>query len=661
MARPNGRCAVTAEIGLLLFVLGLVASGAQAVLGLRAGQRTEMAAASAAAAQVCAAAFAAAFALLIVCFARSDFSLAAVAANSHSAKPLVYKIAATWGHHEGSMALWCVISSVAGLALAGFRGGLASPLWSAALGVQGLVTLGAAAYTAALSNPFARLATPPIEGAGLNPLLQDPALVLHPPMLYLGYVGLSVPFSLAVAALWTRSFGPELAQAIRPWALLAWSALTVGIGLGSYWAYYELGWGGAWFWDPVENASFLPWLIGTALLHSAIVTARRGSMMGWTLLLAIAGFACSLLGTFLVRSGVLSSVHAFAVDPSRGVAVLALFACAVGGALTLFAWRAPHLPAPSGFVALSREGALAFNNFGVAICAGVVLIGTLYPLAAEAVSGRALSVGAPFFNATFGPLAGLILLAAPFGPLLAWRRGDLRAAWRSLVWAGIGALLAVGVGLAYRGGVAAALGLGIGAWMALGALTYLWRRAGAGPGRAARVLAAPLAVWALAAAHFGAGVLTIGAVAQASFRFERSASLAPGDRVTFAGREVRLVRVEDFEGPNYEAQRAVFAVRRGERDVPLQAERRRYWTSSSPTTEVGILSGLWGDVYVAVGEPAPGAQGQIGVRLYFNPFIAWMFSGIGVIALGGGLALLSLARVRVRRQGAVPGPVAALP
>lgn len=641
---------MSAELGALLFALGLMASTAQAVLGLAAKTRADLAAAAAGAAQIASLAFGTAFALLIVCFAQSDFSVAAVAANSHSAKPLLYKIAATWGHHEGSMALWCLISSLAGLALAAFRGGLAGPVWSAAMGIQGIVTLGAGAYTLGLSNPFARLAIAPLDGAGLNPLLQDPALAIHPPMLYLGYVGLSVPFSLSVAALWTRSFGPELAQAIRPWALGAWSALTVGIGLGSYWAYYELGWGGAWFWDPVENASFLPWLIGTALLHSAIVTARRGSMMGWTLLLGICGFGCSLLGTFLVRSGVLSSVHAFAVDPARGVAVLALFASAIGGGLALFALRAPSLPAPSGFFILSREGALAFNNFGLAICAAIVLIGTLYPLAAEAFSGRALSVGAPFFNTSFGPLAGLILLMAPFGPLLAWRRGDWRKAWRALLVSALAALVVVAIGLAYRGGLAAALGLGVGAWMALGALAYGWRRAGSGEGQFARLVGLPLAVWALVLAHFGAGILTIGAVAQANFRFERSVTLSPGQSASFAGARVQLLRLEDVEGPNYQAQRAVFAVTKRGQDWSLQAERRRYWTSDSPTTEVGILSGLFGDLYVALGETPPGGGGQIGVRLYFNPFIAWMFGGIAMIAGGGGLALLALLRAPQRRR-----------
>lgn len=644
---------MSVELGALLFALGLIASAAQAVLGLAAKARADLAAAAAGAAQIASLAFVTAFALLIVCFAQSDFSVAAVAANSHSAKPLLYKIAATWGHHEGSMALWCLISSLAGLALACFRGGISGPVWSAAMGIQGLVTLGAGVYTLGLSNPFARLANAPLDGAGLNPLLQDPALAIHPPMLYLGYVGLSVPFSLSVAALWTRSFGPELAQAIRPWALGAWSALTVGIGLGSYWAYYELGWGGAWFWDPVENASFLPWLIGTALLHSAIVTARRGSMMGWTLLLGICGFGCSLLGTFLVRSGVLSSVHAFAVDPARGVAVLALFASAIGGGLALFALRAPSLPAPSGFFILSREGALAFNNFGLAICAAIVLIGTLYPLAAEAFSGRALSVGAPFFNASFGPLAGLVLLIAPFGPLLAWRRGDWRKAWRALLFSALAAVVVVAIGLAYRGGLAAALGLGVGAWMALGALAYGWRRAGTGKGQFARLMGLPLAVWALVLAHFGAGILTIGAVAQANFRFERSVTLSPGQSASFAGARVQLLRLEDVEGPNYQAQRAVFAVTKPGQARSLQAERRRYWTSDSPTTEVGILSGLFGDLYVALGEAPPGGGGQIGVRLYFNPFIAWMFGGIAMIAFGGGLALLALLRAPQRRRASL--------
>lgn len=647
---------MSAEIGAFLLGLALVCSLAQGGLGLLAKGREDLSAAAAAAAQAACVAFAGAFALLLLVFAQSDFSVEAVAVNSHTAKPLFYKIAAAWGHHEGSMLLWCLVSSVSGLLLASLRGGLTRPVWSAAVGVQGLVTFGAALYTLVLSNPFARLLPAPIEGNGLNPLLQDPALAVHPPLLYLGYVGLSAPFSLAVAALINGSFDRALASAIRPWALGAWTALTVGIGLGSYWAYYELGWGGPWFWDPVENSSFLPWLMGAALLHSAIVTARRGTMVGWTLLLAIAGFGFSLLGTFLVRSGVLSSVHAFAVDPARGVAVLALFTIAMGAALTLYAVRAPQMPAPAGFTLISREGALTFNNFTLAVSAGVVLLGTLYPLLAEAFSGRPLSVGAPFFNLTFGPLAALLLLLAPLGPLLAWRKGDLKAALKALAWAFAAALAVVALGLAYKAGLGGAIGLGAGAFMTLGSLAYVWRRSGAGAGRLRRLVALPMAVWALTAAHMGAGVLTIGAVAQATLKLERLASMAVGDRIEFAGRAVSLQRVERWPGPNYDADRASFLVTQGADSRTLTAERRTYVSSDSPTTEVGIQSGLFGDFYLAMGEPVLGDDGGVrfGVRMYFNPFVGWMFGGVALIALGGLLALASLARRRVAVPAGAP-------
>lgn len=641
-----------AEIGAFLLALGLVCTAVQGGLGLYAKERADLAAAAAAAAQAACVALAGSFALLILLFVQSDFSVQAVAQNSHTAKPFIYKIAAAWGHHEGSMLLWCLVSALAGLLLASLPSGLPKPVWSAAVGVQGLVTAGAALYTLALSNPFARLNPAPIEGAGLNPLLQDPALAAHPPLLYLGYVGLSAPFSLAVAALLTGQMGKELAGAIRPWALGAWTALTMGIGLGSYWAYYELGWGGAWFWDPVENSSFLPWLAGAALLHSAIVTQRRGTMVGWTLLLAIAGFGFSLLGTFLVRSGVLSSVHAFAVDPERGVAVLALFTLAMGAALSLFALRAPQMPAPAGFTLISREGALTFNNFLLAISAGVVLLGTLYPLLAEAFTGRPLSVGAPFFNMTFGPLAALLLLAAPFGPLLAWRKGDGLAALKALALAGVAAIAVMGLGLAFQAGLAGAIGLGVGAWMLAGALVYLWRRAEGGR----KLLALPLAVWALAAAHGGVGVLTIGAVAQTALRLETNVAMQVGQTVAFAGREVTLLRVGQAAGPNYDAERAVFSVRRGAGAArEVHSERRSYLASNNPTTEVGILPEWTGDFYLATGDRLPGENGaadRYGVRLYFNPFIAWMFGGVAIIAAGGLLALAGL----LRRRATAPAP-----
>lgn len=646
---------MTAEIGAFLLALGLVSALAQGALGVFARDRAPYAQAAAACAQVGSVAFAAAFVLLILLFARSDFSVAAVAANSHTAKPLLYKIAAAWGHHEGSMLLWCLVSALAGLLLAVFRGGLPHALWSAAVGVQGFVTAGAALYTLALSNPFARLPLAPVEGEGLNPLLQDPALAAHPPLLYLGYVGLSAPFSLTVAALITGQFDKHLAGAIRPWALAAWTALTIGIALGSYWAYYELGWGGAWAWDPVENASFLPWLMGAALLHSAIVTARRGTLLGWTLLLAIAGFGFSLLGTFLVRSGVLSSVHAFAVDPARGVAVLALFVVAIGTALGLYAWRAPQMPTPAGFTLVSREGALTFNNFVLAVSAGVVLLGTLYPLLAEAVTGRPLSVGAPFFNLAFGPMAGVLLAAAPIGTLLAWRKGDLAGALKALWWAAAAGLAVAAIGLALRAGAAPALGLGLGAFMLLGAGAYIWRRAGSGAGRWRRLVLLPMAVWAVALAHAGVGALTIGAVAQTALRIEHTGAMAVGDVQRFAGRNVTLQMVEPVPGANYDALRARFVVEREGRTRILRPERRTFISSSSATTEVAIASEWLGDLYIALGEPTLSEDGvaRFGVRLYFNPFVSWMFAGAGMIALGGLLALAALA-VRARAAARAP-------
>src|SRR5688572_13491778 len=411
------------ELGAFAATLALVLSIAQGGLGLAAFGRAPRSAAAAACAQMAALASLIAFACLIAVFVRSDFSVVTAAQHSHSDKPLIYKIAGAWGNHEGSMLLWCLVSATFGAVLASMRGQQSESLWSKGVGVQGVVTAGAFIYTLLLSNPFARLDPAPFQGSGLNPLLQDPALAAHPPMLYLGYVGMSVPFSLAIAALIEGKADEAWARALRPWTLVAWTCLTLGIGLGSYWAYYELGWGGWWFWDPVENASFMPWLAACALMHSAIVTERRGSLASWTILLAILGFGLALLGTFLVRSGVLTSVHAFAVDPKRGIAVLVLLFIALGIGFGLYAWRAPKLAKPSGFSALSRESLLVWNNFGLAVAAGVVLIGTLYPLIVEAAGGGLISVGPPFFNITVGPLLAVLFLVLPFGPMLAWRKG----------------------------------------------------------------------------------------------------------------------------------------------------------------------------------------------------------------------------------------------
>ena len=635
------------EIGLFAAALALVLSVAQGALGLAAFGRAPRTAAAAACAQAAAFAVLIAFVCLIAAYVRSDFSVAVVAENSHTDKPLIYKIAGAWGNHEGSMLLWCMVSATFGAALASWRGSQTQSLWSKAVGVQGLVTGGALAYTLLLSDPFAREFPAPLQGAGLNPLLQDPALAAHPPMLYLGYVGMSVPFSLAIAALIEGKADEGWAKALRPWTLIAWTCLTLGIALGSYWAYYELGWGGWWFWDPVENASFMPWLAACALVHSAIVTERRGSLASWTILLAILGFGFALLGTFLVRSGVLTSVHAFAVDPKRGIAVLVLLGVALGAGFGLYAWRAPRLARAAGFAALSREGLLVWNNFGLAVAAGVVLTGTIYPLIVEAVGGGLISVGPPFFNITVGPLLGLLFLVLPFGPMLAWRRGDFGDALKRLAPGVIAAAVTLAAALALTHWRAwPAIGLSLGAWLIAGGFVYLWTRARRGGGL--KFAALPLAVWSMTAAHLGAGVLTIGAVAETAFKSEAALAMAPGQSTEFAGRRITLQGVGEAEGPNYSAMRGEFRIERGGGVQTLSAERRFYPTSPMPTTEVGILSGLEGDFYLAFGDMTRNADNadSYAVRLYFNPLVWCIFGGAGLMALGGALSLVALARRR---------------
>jgi cytochrome c-type biogenesis protein CcmF len=641
-----------AEIGAFAAALALALSLAQGVVGLAGSRKHSRTAALTALAQTAAAACVVAFACLIVVFVNSDFSVSTVASNSHVDKPLVYKIAGAWGNHEGSMLLWCLVSAVFGAIYASMRGRQSAALWSRAVGVQGLVTVGALVYTLFLSNPFARLEPAPMQGSGLNPLLQDPALAAHPPMLYLGYVGMSVPFSLAVAALIEGRADQAWARALRPWTLTAWTCLTLGIALGSYWAYYELGWGGWWFWDPVENASFMPWLVAAALVHSAIVTERRGSLASWTILLAILGFGLALLGTFLVRSGVLTSVHAFAVDPRRGIAVLVLLGLALGVGFGLYAWRAPKLAQPSGFAPVSRESMLVWNNFGLAVAAGVVLIGTLYPLLVEAAGGGLISVGPPFFNLTVAPLMAALFILLPFGPMLTWRIGDLRAAALRLAPAAALAALTLIVALFATGWRAApAIGLAIGVWLVAGGAVYLWSRLQRGDGGlSAKAALLPLAVWSMSLAHVGAGVLTIGAVAETAFRSERALALAPGQSVAFAGRQVTLLDVGEVEGPNYSATRANFRVdgRSGARLV--SAERRFYPTAPTPTTEVGILSALDGDLYIALGEAVRGSGGAWAVRLYHNPLVQLIFLGAAMMGAGGLLSLVALARRRKKQK-----------
>ncbi|MBK8544455.1 MAG: heme lyase CcmF/NrfE family subunit [Caulobacteraceae bacterium] len=637
-----------AEIGAFVAALALALSLAQGGLGLAYANSEARAAAAAALAQAAALCCAIAFALLITLFLQSDFTVAVVAANSHIDKPLIYKIAGAWGNHEGSMLLWCFVSALFGAIFASVRGKQSLGLWSRTIGVQGLVTVGALIYTLFLSNPFARLDPAPFVGSGLNPLLQDPALAVHPPLLYMGYVGMSVPFSLALAALIEGRADQAWARALRPWTLIAWTCLTLGIGLGSYWAYYELGWGGWWFWDPVENASFMPWLVAAALVHSAIVTERRGSLASWTILLAIMGFGLALLGTFLVRSGVLTSVHAFAVDPKRGIAVLILLGVALGAGFGLYAWRAPKLAQPSGFAAVSRESMLVWNNFGLAVAAGVVLIGTIYPLLVEALGGGLISVGPPFFNATVAPLLAMLFLLLPLGPMLTWRVGDIRGALLKLMPAIVLALITLIATLVLTQWRAApALGLMLGVWLVAGGLIYLWTRLQRGTGKlSTKIVILPLAVWSMSLAHIGAGVLTLGAVAETAFRTETAVALAPGEGVAFAGRRVTLLDVGGTEGPNYSATRANFRVDQTNGAGSVSAERRYFTTSPMPTTEVGILSGFDGDLYLALGEQVRGSEGAWTVRLYHNPLVQFIFIGVILMALGGALSLVSLARKR---------------
>jgi cytochrome c-type biogenesis protein CcmF len=643
-----------AEWGAVLLAFATLASLGQGAAGLWAGHRNAEALAAAARALAASAflAFGLSFAALTWAFLTSDFSVALVANHSHVAKPLIYKISGVWGNHQGSMLMWCLVSAGFAFAIARLRGGLSFGLWSRAVGVQGLVTAAVGIYTLVLSSPFERLDPAPIQGQDLNPLLQDPALAAHPPLLYLGYVGLSVPFSLAIAALLDGKTDQAWARALRPWTLIAWTCLTLGIGLGSYWAYYELGWGGWWFWDPVENASFMPWLAGAALLHSAIVTERRGSLGGWTILLAIIGFGLALLGTFLVRSGVLTSVHAFAVDPARGYALLILLAGFIGGGFALYAWRAERLGKSTGFAAVSRESLLVLNNVGLSIAAATVLVGTLYPIVYALETGRSLSVGPPFFNLTFSPLMAALLVVVPFAPLLAWRKGDLGKAWKALWMAALVAgALAAGLSLVYAGGVFQALGFIVGAWLVTGGLAYLWKRAGDGDGGASRrwrkLIALPLAAYAMSGAHIGVGVFTLGASAESGSRIERTAMLSIGESVAFADRTITLARMARVEGPNYEGERAILTVAQtGGPTREMSAERRFYPAAGRPTTEVGILSGLSGDFYVALGELDPQSE-KWAVRMYHKPLVYLIYWGVTLMAFGGLLGLLALALRRV--------------
>ncbi len=591
-----------------------------------------------------------AFAALIRAHVLDDFSVRNVFENSHSTKPLLYKFAGVWGNHEGSLVLWVWILALFGAGIAIFGRRLPAPFVARVLGIQGLIGFGFLAFMLFTSNAFLRLDPAPADGRGLNPILQDPGLAMHPPMLYLGYVGFSTAYSFAMAALLEGRVDPSWARWIRPWVLTAWIFLTIGIALGSWWAYYELGWGGWWFWDPVENASFMPWLAGTALLHSAIVLEKRNALKSWTILLAILTFALSLLGTFLVRSGVLTSVHAFASDPARGVFILALLIAAVGGSLTLFALRAPAMQSGALFAPISREGALILNNLLLSTAAGTVLLGTLYPLALEVLGGPKISVGPPYFNATFVPIMTPVLLAIPVGVMLSWKRGDLAGVLGRLKLVFVTALLII-VGylaLVDPRGILAALGFGMAAWVIFGSLKELADRVGflrLAPQRSLRRLAGlPRSALGMTIAHIGLGVLIIGITANSSGQVERILVMKPGETTELAGYRVRFLGVERHPGPNYTAERATFEARRGDvLEAVLHSEKRFFPVERRSTTEAGIDTSLWRDLYFVLGDRS--GEGWV-VRLYYNPLVVWLWGGAVIMALGG-MVSLSDRRLRI--------------
>jgi len=600
------------------------------------------------------------FVALTFAYLNSDFSVLNVVQNSHSAKPLIYKISGVWGNHEGSMLLWVLILALFGGVVALARDSVPMRLQANTLAVQAAITIAFLLFILTTSNPFTRVLPAPMEGQDLNPLLQDPGLAIHPPLLYIGYVGFSISFAFACAALIDGRIDAVWARIVRPWTLGAWAFLTLGIAMGSYWAYYELGWGGWWFWDPVENASLMPWLAGTALVHSTVVMEKRDALKVWTILLAILTFSLSLLGTFLVRSGVLTSVHSFAVDPERGTFILGILILFIGGSLTLFAWRAPMLKQGGLFAPVSREGALVLNNLFLATACATVFIGTLYPLALEVLTGEKISVGAPFFNFTFLPLIVPLLLLLPLGQTLAWKRGNfLGTAQRLYAVFGI-AILATLAMLAFQHGgpVAAPLGIGLGIYLVLGSLneivTRSWSRGAplSVAWRKARGL--PRSTWGAAIAHAGVGLTVIG-IAATAWGVETIGSVRPGERLKAGDYEVRLERVIPRVEANYRDDVAILTVFGSGRELgTIETMKRLYVTRGMPTTEAGIMTVGLGQVYASIGEVQ--ADGSIGMRLYYKPLVLLIWIGSLVMAAGGGLSLTDR-RLRIAapaRAKAVP-------
>ncbi len=636
------------EIGHFALALALPVALVQATLPLIGAKRQDMAlmatAGPAAMAQLLLVGIS--FAVLTQAFIVSDFSVMNVYQNSHTAKPLLYKITGVWGNHEGSLLLWVLILAVFGAAVAAFGSALPDRLKARALAVQAMITIGFLAFILFTSNPFLRVDPVPAQGLGLNPLLQDPGLAFHPPMLYLGYVGFSMAFSFAVAALLEGRVDAAWARWVRPWTLAAWSFLTLGIGLGSWWAYYELGWGGWWFWDPVENASFIPWLTGTALLHSAIVVEKREALKSWTILLAIVTFSLSLLGTFLVRSGILTSVHAFAADPTRGVFILILLAITVGGSLFLYALRAPELEPGGMFAPVSREGGLLINNLFLATAAATVLLGTLYPLIAEALELGKLSVGAPYFNAVFVPLMVPLIILMGLGPLMAWKRSDLPGVISRLKAAAACVVAAFALTLAIAGvsiiDIAGAAGMALAVWLFAATLTE-WA------GRIklfrvplseslSRARAIPRAAYGMTCAHLGMAVLVAGVTGASAWKQEHIQTMVPGETISVAGFDITLEKAEVITGANYEALEGRFVATRNGNEAILTPERRVYDQPVQQTTEAAIHTLYWADLYLVLGD-GPDESGRYVVRVYLEPFVPFLWYGVLLMGLGGAISL----------------------
>ncbi|NMG50097.1 heme lyase CcmF/NrfE family subunit [Azoarcus communis] len=602
-----------------------------------------------------------AYGCLTWAFITSDFSVQLAATNSHSETPLMYKITGVWGNHEGSLLLWAMSLSLWTVAVTVFSRNLPDAFMARVIGVLGFVSLGFIAFMLVTSNPFDRLLPGAPQGRDLNPLLQDPGMIIHPPLLYMGYVGFSVAFAFAIAALLTGRFDAAWARWSRPWTTVAWVFLTAGIAVGSGWAYYELGWGGWWFWDPVENASFIPWLVGTALMHSLAVTEKRGAFRSWTVLLAISAFSLSLLGTFLVRSGVITSVHAFATDPARGMFILALLVIVIGVSLLLYAWRAPKLTGGGSFGLVSRDTTLLGNNVLLAVVAASVLLGTLYPLFLDALNLGKISVGPPYFEAVFVPLMTPVVVLMMFGPFLRWKNDEMGAAVRRLAPAAVVSIL-TGVGVAFAIGNPTwrtMLGISLAAWVVLTSFQLLAARLKDRHGgtTSSRLSTIPAAWWGMWLAHFGVGIFIIGVTLVGSIESNLDLRMKEGQQADFAGYTVKFRGVVEADGPNYDAMRATIDLSRDGRAIAtLQPEKRVYRAMGMPMTEAALDIGVFRDVYVSLGEQLP--EGDWIVSLHYKPFISWIWAGCIFMVLGGILAAADRRYRRLAERSAPTGAAA---